>query len=61
MCQKAFYHYVQYNTTSITKHVTRKNLENSVSYLNFIENNLSEEYQDAKGISKVKSPLSSFI
>ncbi len=37
-----------------------KNLENSVSYLNFIENNLSEEYQDAKGISKVKSPLSSF-
>lgn len=51
---KAFYHYVQYNTTSITKHVTRNNLDNSVAYLNFIESNLSNEYQDAKGISKVK-------
>lgn len=51
---KAFYHYVQYNTTSITKHVTRNNLDNSVAYLNFIETNLSNEYQHSVKISKVK-------
>lgn len=51
---KAFYHYIQYNNTSITKHITRKNLNNSVAYLNFIETNLSSEYQDSVKISKVK-------
>lgn len=51
---RAFYHYVQYNNTSITKNITRVNLDNSVAYLNFIASNLSDEYQDAKGISRVQ-------
>lgn len=63
---EAFYHYVQYNSSAITKSITRMHFENVIAFWSdledfFKDHNIYDNYKSIIGMSKIQNKASLLI